>query len=171
MKLFAVYIGGEMPSSHIELHDMRFVPAERIEDTYDTLREQWWGTPDSLHIDGWAEITRTDGYTVSLRPERCAGEEKLYFVNLGGYDPAQFTELHENVFVVGATESKAKVKALKKVRHWQSFHRDFMYEAEKIFDLQSAINGTGLYIHLEKTDDESPPPFTCYYQPVGIKKP
>ncbi|NYF32587.1 DUF1543 domain-containing protein [Sphingopyxis sp. JAI108] len=56
MKLCTNYIGGEMAGANIELHDMRFVAAPTIADTYDALRRQWWGTPGILHIDCWAEI-------------------------------------------------------------------------------------------------------------------
>lgn len=50
MKLFAIYIGGAHKKSLIELHDMRFVIANTIEETYDTLRQSWWGIPASLHL-------------------------------------------------------------------------------------------------------------------------
>lgn len=34
-KLFIIYIGGSHEKAFIELHDMRFVIAETIEDTYE----------------------------------------------------------------------------------------------------------------------------------------
>ena len=89
-KLFAIYIGGETPGANIEVHDMRFVAAPSILDTYDELLRQWWGKPGSLHVDCWANIDHADGYDVTLRPEPYRGEEKLYYVNLGGYDRAEF---------------------------------------------------------------------------------
>ncbi len=75
MKLFAIYIGGEFKGANIELHDMRFVVAPSIADTYEALKGQWWGVPKSLHVDCWAEITEIDGYKVELRPEPFAGPE------------------------------------------------------------------------------------------------
>lgn len=48
MHLFVIYIGGSHSQSLIELHDMRFVIASTIEETYDALRQSWWGTPISL---------------------------------------------------------------------------------------------------------------------------
>lgn len=67
MKLFAIYIGGEMAGANIEVHDARFVLAASMEETYAELRRQWWGIPRSLHIDCWAEISHADGYDISLR--------------------------------------------------------------------------------------------------------
>ena len=51
MKLFVIYIGGTHKKAFIEVHDMRFVIAEKIEDTYDFLKQTWWGTKESLHLD------------------------------------------------------------------------------------------------------------------------
>lgn len=167
MKLFAVYVGGEAKGAHIELHDMRFVAAERIEDTHEELKRQWWGIPSSLHIDCWAEISRADGYAVTLKPEPATGPLTLYYINVGGYEPTQFTELHRNIFVVAENESKAKVRALKQVKHWDAFHKDDIYEAEQAIRLDKLK--PKLYVHLEKIDDETPPPFTCYYTPIGRK--
>lgn len=167
MKLFAIYIGGDHPNANIELHDMRFVVAESLEATHPALHAQWWGTSKSLHIDCWAELSQADGYRIALKPEPFLGPERLFYVNLGGYEPQQFTELHQNVFVVAETESKAKVKALKGVRHWNSFHKDDMYEAEQCFALDAAAAEQRLHIHLTKIDDAAPPPFICGYFPIG----
>lgn len=45
--LFVIYIGGSHNQSLIELHDMRFVVANNIEDTYSLLRQSWWGFPQA----------------------------------------------------------------------------------------------------------------------------
>src|SRR3954462_7690207 len=97
-RIFAIYIGGATEKSLIELHDMRFVIADRIEDTYPALKAAWWGKPESLHIDCWGALDSADGHNITLKPEPSSGAERLYFVNLGGYDPGDFTELHKNVF-------------------------------------------------------------------------
>ena len=163
MKLHAIYVGGDMKGANIELHDMRFIIAETIEQTYDALRDQWWGTPESLHIDCWAELSQVDGYDITLSYEPYHGAEKLFYVNLGGYDLNEFTELHKNMFVVAQSESKAKISALKTVRHWQSFHRDNLYQAEKAFLINDATWTQGLNIHLVKSDVDAMFKFHCKY--------
>ena len=168
-KLFAVYVGGEMQGANIEVHDMRLVLAEDLEGTYPLLRVEWWGIPKSLHIDCWAAVDKADGYRVSLRTEPSDSPLKLYFVNLGGYDPAEFAEMHRNVFVVAETESKAKVKALKTVRHWRAFHRDDMYEVEQSFCISKLAEAESLHIHLEAIEDKGQPDFICQYKPIGKK--
>jgi hypothetical protein len=171
MKLFIVYIGGEMEQSHIELHDVRFCVGETIEDCYESLRNQWWGTPSSLHLDCWGELKYADGYNVKLVKNVSGNtENKLYFVNLGGYTKKEFTELHSNIFVVAPTDSKAKVKALKTIQHWDSPHRDYQYEVEKTVCLNDSIESYGYGILLEKTDIEQEFEFSCRYTPIGNHK-
>ena len=165
MKLFAIYIGGEHPGAHVEVHDVRFVVANSIKDTYQQLRDEWWGTPGTLHIDCWAEIAHADGYDVSLRPGRPTAKERLYFVNLGGYDGVEFAEKHRNVFVVAATVADAKARAIATVSDWTDAHRDDFYEAEQAFSLDTMI-GERLHIHLTKTSETKPVAFTCRYTPL-----
>ncbi len=56
MNLFMIYIGGTIHGALIELHDMRFVCADKIEDTYSSLKKNWWGSPESLHLDAWGMV-------------------------------------------------------------------------------------------------------------------
>jgi hypothetical protein len=169
MKLFAVYIGGIAPGANIELHDMRFCAGETIEDCYDDLRAQWWGAPESLHLDCWGALESADGYDIALKPEPYAGENRLWFVNLGGYTQSEFTELHKNVFVVALNESKAKVRALKTILDWESHHRDYLYEVEQILCLNDAAQVKGLHIHLLPSGNPKPFAFTCRYRTIGEK--
>ena len=112
LKLFAIYIGGEHPGANIEVHDMRFVAAPSIEDTYEALKRQWWGRPGSLHIDCWSELSHADGYEIALRPEPFFGPERLFYVNLGGYDRIEFAEKHRNVFVVASLARDVPIKRI-----------------------------------------------------------
>lgn len=167
MKIFMIYIGGKTTSSLIELHDVRFVLANSIEETEESLKASWWGTPGSLHMDCWGVLESADGHNLHLKPEPYTGEDKLFFVNLGGYDPEDFTELHKNVLVAAPTESKAKVKALKMILDWKSHHKDNMFEVENIFCVNEAASEKGLYLHLEKTDTPKPFSFKYGYMPLA----
>lgn len=166
MKLFAIYIGGEHPAANIEVHDIRFIAAETIEATHAALLSQWWGKPGSLHIDCWSEITRADGYEVSLRPEPFTGPERLFYVNLGGYDGRNFAEQHRNVFVVANDVKAAKGRAMALAAEWKDAHRDDMYEAEQAFALEDVARGERLHIHLKTSPMTGDPAFTCKYTPL-----
>lgn len=170
MKLFVFYIGGDTNTSLVELHDVRFAVAEKITDTYDELRASWWGRPGSLHLDCWGELCSADGYNIRLKSEPPTGDEKLWFVNLGGYDPQQFTELHKNVFVVAPTASKAKVRALRQILDWKGHHQDEIFEVEKIFNINDVAAAKNLYIHFEKSDNPAPFEFSYGYKPLADKE-
>jgi hypothetical protein len=171
MKLFVVYIGGSHDKSLIELHDMRFVVGQNIEDTYDQLRNGWWGVPNSLHIDAWGALEYADGYDIYLSQDAVTNPtEKLYFINLGGYDPNEFTELHKNIFVVAENESKAKIKGIKQVLNWQSYHRDYQYEVENILDLTNLALTKNLHIRLKPSEQKKEFKFTCKYLPIAKNK-
>jgi hypothetical protein len=166
MKLFAIYIGGELKGANIELHDMRFIVAPSIADTYDELQRQWWGIPKSLHIDCWAEISEVDGYRVDLRPEPFTGPEKLYYINLGGYDAGEFIEKHKNVFIVAGSVPEAKRRAIKEAKPWNVPHRDEMYEAEQAFSLDDSVLLQRLYLHLTPVSQTKPLTFVCGYTSI-----
>jgi hypothetical protein len=169
MKLFAIYIGGEIEGANIELHDMRFVVAPSIAETYGDLRRQWWGIPKSLHIDCWAEIDQVDGYDVQLRTEPFDGPERLYYVNLGGYAEGEFLEKHKNVFVVADSLAKAKERALRAATGWREAHRDDMYEAEQAIALSDSGASQGLHVHLIPGAAQKPLAFTCDYTPIRMR--
>lgn len=126
--------------------------------------------PETLHLDAWGELKYADGYLISLQDKPQSDQNlKLYFVNLGGYDKKQFTELHKDVFVVAENDSKAKVRALKQILDWESHHRDYQFELDEIVDIQQVLGEKNLYIHLTKSEKEIAFEFTCKYTPIGKK--
>lgn len=166
-KLFMIMVGGHTPTSNIEVHDVRFAAGHRIEDTYPALRAAWWGDPDTLHLDVWADISSVDDYDVLLKTEKpLTGGPKLFFINLGGYDPACFDELHKNILVVAASQAHAKHAARNSVQHWKTPHKDTSFEIEKILPL-SQIGA--FYVHLEKTAKPVPFSFEWGYTPISEK--
>ena len=64
--LYLVVLGGRAQKANIELHDVRWVVGSKIEDTYDTLRKDWFGSLEGLHIDSYKKIKNIDGYKINL---------------------------------------------------------------------------------------------------------
>ena len=54
--LYLVVLGGRAEKANIELHDVRWVVGSKIEDTYDTLRKDWFGSSIGLHVDSYKTI-------------------------------------------------------------------------------------------------------------------
>ena len=59
-------LGGKAKKANIELHDVRWVVGSKIEDTFDTLRKDWFGSLKGLHIDSYKKIKYIDGYKINL---------------------------------------------------------------------------------------------------------
>jgi len=64
--LYLVVVGGRAKKANIELHDVRWVVGSKIEDTYDTLRNDWFGSSKGLHIDSYKRIQYIDGHKINL---------------------------------------------------------------------------------------------------------
>ena len=120
ISLFLVVLGGRASKANVELHDVRWVIGERIEDTFDLLRKSWFGSPKGLHIDSYKKITNIDGYRVNLiniknkkiKSKKLAKEisskKNLWFINIGGYHPSSMQEKHEFGLVVASSPFEAK---------------------------------------------------------------
>ena len=64
--LYLVVLGGRAEKANIELHDVRWVVGSKIEDTFHTLRNDWFGSPNGLHIDSYKKIRYIDGFKINL---------------------------------------------------------------------------------------------------------
>jgi hypothetical protein len=168
MKLFIFYVGGDCSGSNIELHDVRFSVGETAEDCHHDLRRQWWGTPESLHLDCWGAVEQADGHDVALTtsaPPEQPGH--LFFVNLGGYDPREFTELHRNILLIANDARDAKAKALQRISGWTQPHKDNVLEIDKLLDVSAQLRGNGYFVTLTKATNDKPFQFVCEYLPIG----
>ena len=132
--LFLVVLGGRAEKANVELHDVRWVVASKIEDTFDKLRMDWFGSLEGLHIDSYKKIEYVDGYKINLKKfekknnqlvNSIKPKKKLWFVNLGGYDPSSMQEKHEFGLVVASSSLEAKNKAKSKwLNGYKKKHKD-----------------------------------------------
>ena len=148
--LFLVVIGGKAPKANIELHDVRWVVGSKIEDTFDSLRVSWFGSPEGLHIDSYKKIKSVDGYKINLRnieedkfkknnlDEDSKNKKKLWFVNLGGYEKNSMQERHEFGLVVAKNSRDAKKIAKSKwLLGFTKIHKDNLFSFENISDVDN----------------------------------
>ncbi len=118
LSLFLVVLGGRTLKSNIELHDVRWVIGQKIEETFPALRRQWFGQQKGLHIDSYKAIKYIDGYKIKITEEHKTYSENsfcqdksLWFVNLGGYNAEKMSEEHSFRLIVAGSALKAKRKA------------------------------------------------------------
>ena len=145
--LFLVFIGGRAPKANIELHDVRWVIGSKIEDTFDSLRKNWFGSLEGLHIDSYKKIISIDGYRINLKNkkkekikknnlDKDLKKKKLWFVNLGGYEQSSMQEIHEFGLVVAKNSCEAKKIAKSKwLLGYKKTHKDDLSSLEKISDV------------------------------------
>ena len=146
MQLFLVYLGGSAPGANIELHDVRFVAATQIEDTYALLCQQWFGTVKGLHIDSYMQVKHIDGFAVSLHDTAQQSANKLFFINFGGYYPDKIAEQHDFMLCVAASAQEAKAKAKRLLlTDAEKQHKDDLLQLDECFAIEQL---QGLHIHL-----------------------
>ena len=118
--LYLVVLGGRAEKANIELHDVRWVVGSKIEDTYDNLRNGWFGSSKGLHIDSYKKIQYIDGHKINLKNveknkigkkqlvKKIIPKKNLWFVNIGGYNPTSMQEKHEFGLVIASSKLEAK---------------------------------------------------------------
>ena len=124
--LYLVVLGGRANKANVKIHDVRWVVGSKIEDTFDILRKDWFGSPKGLHIDSYKKIKYIDGYKINLIPfekdniykkqsvKKNKTKKYLWFVNIGGYSPNSMQEKHEFGLVVASSKLEAKKMAKSK---------------------------------------------------------
>ena len=146
--LFLVVIGGRAPKANIELHDVRWVIGKKIEDTFVSLRNNWFGSIEGLHIDSYKKIKSIDGYKVNVKKiekdntkrktvkKDIKSKKELWFVNLGGYQSDSMQERHEFGLVVARNSLDAKKIAKSKwLLGFKKNHKDNLSSLKTISDV------------------------------------
>ena len=164
MKLFAVFLGGRAKKCNTELHDVVFTCGDKIEETYFDLISKWFGIPDRLHIDSWVELSYVDGYKITLSQLKNNSNNKLYFINLGGYEPKKFEELHESKFMVGRDKKNIKIRAKESMLvGLEQVHTDDLYDVDDCIKIDKVSE---YYVHLIKTNIPERLEFNNGYHPL-----
>jgi hypothetical protein len=123
LKLFMVLLGAKPPGRHVEQHDVFFGIAASIEGLFADIRRFWPEAADKVHVDAWREVKTVDGYQLTVwargagaalsgvstdaAPPGASSGPKLFFVNLGGYQPDKFEEQHYVVLTVKQNKDSA----------------------------------------------------------------
>ena len=154
--LYLVSLGGNAKNSHVELHDVRWVVGRTIQETFETLRLEWFGDLKGLHIDSYLSVKYIDGYKITLYEsnsnskisrKELSSSPKLWFVNLGAYRQDSFNELHSSHLVVAPSFAEAKRLAkLKWNKNYLKNHIDNIIscnhrkKVECLFEIDSIMN-------------------------------
>lgn len=118
LKLFMLLLGSKAPGRHVEQHDFFFGIAGSLKELIPAIKEFWKEAGDKIHIDGWREVNIVEGYRISIVPRTEStptSSERLFFINLGGYQRNKFEEQHYVVLTVQPDRASASHQAKKTV--------------------------------------------------------
>lgn len=154
--LFVVMLGGRHARANVEVHDVILAVGDSLEEVYPQLRNAWFGEQKGLHIDAWAQIqtvkTEQTHYRIQFTDAAPnAQDEKLWLINLGGYDARDFGELHRYVLVTGQNAMVAKQRGKTYFdAHWQKQHTDRVLDVDDCIVIDHVY---GRYVQLVATDE------------------
>lgn len=168
MKLFYVILGATPNGRNIEQHDVFFGIAESMRDLVPAMKDFWPEAKGQIHIDCYREVSAVDNYRVTV-VNKTAQENPnhLFFINLGGYVPGRFEELHEQFLMVDESMSNI-IKRVKKTTFYRTMgfknaesHIDDKHGVDiddiyRVNDLLSQEMKQNYSIVLEKTGETLP---------------
>jgi len=146
LKLFMLMLGCKPPGRHTEQHDIFFGIANNLGDLVPEIKA-FWPEPEKIHIDAWREVTSVDGYRVSISEKDAVNDEsaeaknKLFFINLGGYQENKFEEQHYIVLTV----KPDRAAAFKEAKATLFFQHNYFEGASSHIDDKYGIDVDDLY--------------------------
>ncbi|ENX20141.1 hypothetical protein F892_03064 [Acinetobacter vivianii] len=149
--LFMVMLGGRHAKANMEVHDVVMAIGETLPELTPQLKQAWFGELKGLHIDAWAQLTGVQSQGVNYRIQfseaaPSASDPKLYLINLGGYTPDAFGELHRYHLVVAPDAVTAKQLGKQFIeQHWYKPHTDRVVDVDDCLPIDHVA---GRYIHL-----------------------
>lgn len=115
-KLYMLLLGSKAPKRNVEQHDYFFGIAHSLKALVPEIKAFWPEAGTSIHIDGWREVNKVGNYEIhiKLRDSKTPNStDKLFFINLGGYQSNQLYEQHYIVLSVHSERAKAIQEAKK----------------------------------------------------------
>lgn len=105
-----VLIGCKPAGRHTEQHDIFFGIGASVKELIPAMIA-FWPEADDLHIDGYREVTKVDGFQVAVNEQAAEKTEHLFFINLGGYKENEMEEFHYKMLATGKDKNEALRKA------------------------------------------------------------
>jgi len=153
-KLFMVLIGCKPLGRHTEQHDIFFGISPSMKELLPQIIAFWPEAEGDLHIDGWREVNKVDGFQVKVVERNINAHQtllpspQLFFINLGGYKENEFDEFHYKMLV--ASEDKAdavkRAKSTAFYKHTQfdgaKSHIDDKYgvDVDDLYQIEEVLN-------------------------------
>jgi hypothetical protein len=166
--LFIILLGGRPKDSTIEAHNVFFGVGPSIEALFPVI-EKFWPSAPKIHIDAYMKVEYVDHQWIRImKKEETASnadggqsDQKLFFVNLGGYEKGLFEEKHKKILLIAKDKDDAKYKAMsdpffsqglsegKAKPHVDDRRMLEEFEEETPIDIEAEVKKQGFVIRLE----------------------
>ena len=118
LQLYMVLLGCKPAGRNTEQHDVFFSIGNNINELVPSIVKFWPEAHGKIHLDAWRELTQVGEFdiTIKVKDETTSGDEpgaQLFFINLGGYKPAEFEEFHYKMTVAANNKGEAIQQAKK----------------------------------------------------------
>jgi hypothetical protein len=152
LKLYMLMLGCKPPGRHTEQHDVFFGIAASLPELVPQIKD-FWPEPERIHIDAWREVNSVEGYKVSISkkdsPVLTPQNQRLFFINLGGYQENKFQEQHYTMLTIQENSSAALTNAKSTLFFRQNYfegantHIDDKYgiDVDDIYQIEDIIPG------------------------------
>ena len=164
-KLFMLLLGCRPTGRNTEQHDIYFGIAKSLKDLIPDIKS-FWKSSGNIHIDAWRIVNNVDGYQIKVteKTSNNSEENKLFFINLGGYKENEFEEFHYKILTVSKNKSEA-IAAAKKTTFYKHTgfgklavsHIDdkFGVDVDDIFEIKDILTASdkmNFSVSIEKTE-------------------
>jgi hypothetical protein len=141
-----ILLGCKPRGRHTEQHDVFFGIAGSLMELVPQIK-RFWTDSGILHIDAWREVNVVGNFRVEIQQKSEPGiagnqiREKLFFVNLGGYQADKFEEQHYMLLM--AKENRAL--AIKEAKQTLFFKTNHLKGASTHIDDKYGIDVDDIY--------------------------
>ena len=145
-KLFMLLLGCKPQGRHTEQHDVFFGIATSLNELVPEIKA-FWPEPEKIHIDAWREVNTVEGFQISIIPKPTPDyppaeqENRLFFINLGGYQENKFEEQH----YVLLTVKEDRASAFKEAKETLFFQHNHFEGANSHIDDKYGIDVDDIY--------------------------
>lgn len=144
-KLFMILLGCKPKGRHTEQHDIFFAIANELKELVPAINAFWPEANGKIHLDAYRIVNNVNGYKVQVTEKAAEANStnRLFFMNLGGYQSNIFEELHYKMLMVSETKAEA-IKNAKESEFFKQYfspHIDDKYgvDVDDVFEIEDVL--------------------------------
>lgn len=140
-----ILLGCKPKGRHTEQHDIFFAIANEVKELVPAIHAFWPEANGKIHLDAYRIVNHVNGYKVDVVEKNnvVGSANRLFFMNLGGYQSKVFEELHYKMLMV-APEKSVAIKNAKESDFFQQYfspHIDDKYgvDVDDVFEIEDVL--------------------------------